>query len=100
MLVNESGVVFREQIGELEPQESDLEAARSALRTGAVARGGVYPNHTSRFDFWPLETAYGQKIAVGLAFDPDERPAKPDDLINIVVRVLGLALERQHASSP
>jgi K+-sensing histidine kinase KdpD len=96
MLVNDSGVVFRKQIGELEPQESDLEAARSALTTGAAARGGVYPNVASRFDFWPLETAYGQKIAVGLAFDPDERPARPDDLINIVVRFLGLALERLH----
>ena len=97
VLVNESGVVFREQVGGLEPQESDLEAARSALTTGAVARSGVYPNLTSRFDFWPLETADGQKAAVGLAFDPDERPARPDDLVDIVARVLGLALERHHA---
>jgi K+-sensing histidine kinase KdpD len=96
MLVSGSAVVSREQSGGLEPQEADLEAARSALTTGAVARGGVYPNLTSRFDFWPLETSYGQKAAVGLAFDPDERPARPDDLINIIVRILGLALERQH----
>ena len=99
MLVNESGTVFREQVGEIEPRESDLEAARSALTTGAAARSGVYPNLTSRFDFWPLETSYGQKAAVGLAFDPDERPARPDDLINIVARLLGLALERQHATT-
>ena len=99
MLVSGSAVVFREQSGGLEPQESDLEAARSALTTGAVARGGVYPNLTSRFDFWPLETSYGQKAAVGLAFDPDERPARPDDLINIIVRILGLALERQQATT-
>ncbi len=98
MLVDERGVVFREQTGELEPQESDLEAVRSALTTGAAARSGVYPNLTSRFDFWPIETSYGQKAAVGLAFDPDERPARPDDLVNIVVRVLCLALERQHAT--
>jgi K+-sensing histidine kinase KdpD len=97
LLVNESGVVFREQVGGLEPQESDLEAAQSALASGAAARGGVYPNFNSRFDFWPLETAHGQKAAVGLAFDPDERPASPDDLVNIVVRVLGLALEHQRA---
>ena len=99
MLVNEGGIVFRDQVGELQPQEPDLEAALSALTTGAAARGGVYPNVASRFDFWPLETAYGQKAAVGLAFDPDERPARPDDLINIVVRLLGLALERQHATT-
>lgn len=74
-----------------------MEAARSALTTSAVARGGVYPNFNSRFDFWPLETASGQKVAVGLAFDPDERPARPDELVNIVVRLLGLALERQRA---
>jgi K+-sensing histidine kinase KdpD len=99
MLVDESGVVFRQQVGELEAQESDLEAARSALTTGAVARSRVYPNLASRFDFWPLETSYGQKAAVGLAFDPEERPARPDDLINVVVRFLGLALERQHATA-
>lgn len=97
MLVNESGVVFRDQVGELQPHGSDLEAARSALTSGAAARSGVYPNLTSRFDFWPLETASGQKAAVGLAFDPDQRPARPDDLVNIVVRLLGLALERHHA---
>ena len=97
MLVDESGFFFREQVGGLEPQDSDLEAARSALATGAAARGGVYPNLDSRFDFWPLETADGQKAALGLAFDADERPAKPDELINIVVRLLGFALERQHA---
>ncbi len=43
MLVNESGVVFREQVGELQPHESDLEAARSALTSGAAARSGVLP---------------------------------------------------------
>jgi K+-sensing histidine kinase KdpD len=99
MFINESGVVFREQVGKLAPQEPDIEAARSALATGAVARGGVYPNFTSRFDFWPLETSYGQRAAVGIAFDPDERPSSPDELVNVVVRILGLALECQHAAS-
>jgi K+-sensing histidine kinase KdpD len=99
MLVSGSAVVFREQSGGLEPQEADLEAARSALTTGAVARGGVYPNFSSRFDFWPLETSYGQKAAVGLAFDPDERPARPDDLISVIILILRLALERQQATT-
>jgi K+-sensing histidine kinase KdpD len=97
MLVGDSGVVFREQIGELKPQASDLEAARLAVTTGGVARGGVYPNFTSRFDFWPLETAFGQKAALGIAFDPNERPARPEDLVNIVVRILALVLERDQA---
>jgi hypothetical protein len=99
MLVNESEIVFREQVGALQPQEPDLEAVRSALTTGAAARAGVYPNVTSRFDFWPLETSRGQKAVVGLAFDTDERPARPDDLINIVVRLLGLALGRQRTTA-
>ena len=50
-----------------------------------------YPNLTSRFDFWPVETA-----VIGIAFDPDERPSAPDALVNIVVRVLALVLDRQH----
>src|SRR6201990_2485861 len=36
MLVSGSAVVFREQSGGLEPQDADLEAARSALTTEAV----------------------------------------------------------------
>jgi hypothetical protein len=61
-----------------------------------VVRSGVYPNLASRFDFWPVETAEGQKAVVGLAFDPDERPSAPDTLVNIVVRVFALVLDRQY----
>jgi hypothetical protein len=85
-----------EQVSDVEPQEAELEAARSSLATGTVARSGVYPNLASRFDFWPVETAEGQNAVIGLAFDPDERPSAPDALINIVVRVLALVLDRQH----
>jgi K+-sensing histidine kinase KdpD len=52
MLVTEDRVVSLEQVGDVEPQEAELEAARSSLATGTVARGGVYPNLASRFDFW------------------------------------------------
>ena len=97
MLVTEGRVVSLEQIGNVEPQEAELEAARSSLATGTVARGGVYPNLASRFDFWPVETAEGQNAVVGLAFDPDERPSAPDTPVNIVVRILALVLDRQHA---
>ena len=97
MLVTEGRVVSLEQVGNVEPQEAELEAARSSLATGTVARGGVYPNLASRFDFWPVETAEGQNAVIGLAFDPDERPSAPDTLVNIVVRILALVLDRQHA---
>jgi hypothetical protein len=43
-----------------------------------------------------VETAEGQNAVIGLAFDPDERPSAPDALVNIVVRVLALVLDRQH----
>ena len=97
MLVSEDRVVSLEQVGDVEPQEAELEAARSSLATGTVMRSDVYPNLASRFDFWPVQTAEGQKAVIGLAFDPDERPAAPDTLVNIVARVLALVLERQHA---
>ena len=96
MLVMEDRVVSLEQVGDIEPQEAELEAARSSLATGTVARSGVYPNLASRFDFWPVETAEGQKAVIGVAFDPDERPSAPDALINIVAHVLALVLEREH----
>jgi K+-sensing histidine kinase KdpD len=99
MLVTEGEVVFLEQIGDVEPKEGELEAARSSLATGTVMRSDVYPNLASRFDFWPVEMAEGPNAVIGLAFDPDERPAAPDTLVNIVVRVLALVLDRQHARS-
>src|SRR5882724_5058105 len=97
MRVTEDRVVSLETIGDVEPQEAELEAARSSLATGTVVRSGVYPNLASRFDFWPVETTEGQNAVIGLAFDPDERPSAPDVLVSIVVRVLALVLDRQHA---
>jgi K+-sensing histidine kinase KdpD len=96
MLVTDGRVVAVEKVGDVEPREAELEAARSSLSTGTVARSGVYPNLASRFDFWPVETAAGQNAVIGLAFDPDERPSAPDALVNIVVHVLALVLDRQH----
>jgi K+-sensing histidine kinase KdpD len=97
MLVAEGRVVSLERVGDVEPQETELEAARSSLASGTVVRGGVYPYPASRFDFWPVATAEGQSAVIGLAFDPDERPSGPGTLVNIVVRVLALVLDRQHA---
>jgi K+-sensing histidine kinase KdpD len=59
MLVADDRVVSLEQVGDVEPQEAELEAARSSLESGTVVRSGVYPNLASRFDFWPVETAEG-----------------------------------------
>ena len=84
MLVTEGRVVSLERVGEIEPEEAELEAARSSLATGTVVRGGVYPDLASRFDFWPVETAVGESAVLGLAFDPDERPSAPDALVDIV----------------
>jgi K+-sensing histidine kinase KdpD len=97
MLVTEGTVVSLERVGDVEPQEAELEAARSSLATGTVVRSGVYPDLASRFDFWPVETAEGPNAVLGLAFDPDERPSAPDALVSVVVRVLALVLDRQHA---
>jgi len=97
MLVTEDRVASLERVGGAEPQQAELEAARSSLATGTVMRSGVYPNPDSRFDFWPVETADGPDAVIGLAFDPHERPAAPDTLVNIVMRVLALVLDRQYA---
>jgi hypothetical protein len=96
MLVTEGKVISLEQVGDVELQEADLEAARSSLTNGTVV-SGVYPNLASRFDFWPVETAEGPNAVIGLAFDPDDRPSAPDTLVNIVARFLALVLDRHHA---
>jgi K+-sensing histidine kinase KdpD len=96
MLVSEDMMVSLERVGNVEPQEAELEAARSSLATGTVVRAGVYPDPASRFDFWPVKTAEGQNAVIGLAFDPDERPSTPDALVDIVRSILALVLDRQH----
>ena len=96
MLMTEGRIVSIERVGAIEPQEAELEAARSSLAAGTVMRSGVYPDLASRFDFWPVERAGGQNAVIGIAFDPDERPSAPDVPVDIVRGVLVLALERQH----
>ena len=61
-------------------------------------RSGIYPNLASRLDFWPVATERHNAV-IGLAFDPDERPAKPDALVSIVARLLALMLGRQYKHS-
>lgn len=95
VVVTEGKVVSVEAGDGIEPQDTELEAARSSLATGTIMRAGVYPASASRFDFWPVTTA-GQGVVIGLAFDPGERPSAPDTLVDIVRSVLTLALDRQH----
>jgi K+-sensing histidine kinase KdpD len=99
MLFTDGEVVSVNRVGGTEPEEAELEAARSALETGIAARAGVYPALTSRFDFWPVATAMGQRAVIGLAFDRDERPSSPGTVVNIVGSVLALALHRQHLTA-
>jgi hypothetical protein len=57
------------------------------------------------FNFFLIEPRYSLAVddpanmwAIGLlAFDPDERPSAPDTPVNVVVRVLAVVLDRQHA---
>ena len=70
ILVVEDKVVSVERVGDLEPQEAEIEAARSSLATGLVSPAGVYPASASRFDFWPVATAEGQRAAIGLRIRP------------------------------
>ena len=97
MLVVDGKVACIKRVGDLEPLEAELEAARSSLATGSVMRSGVYPNEVSRFDFWPVPTAEGQTAVVGLAFDADERPPAPDTPVKIMASVLALVLDRRRS---
>ncbi len=95
MVVTKGDVVSVSNVGGLEARPSEVEAARSALAMGSVARAGIYPTLDSRFDFWPVARAVRQRAVIGLAFDPDERPSSPDILVDIVGGVLALALDGQ-----
>jgi K+-sensing histidine kinase KdpD len=100
ILVVDGRVVSVKRTGEAEPEEAELEAARSSLTTEAVLRSGVYPYEASRFDFWPVQTAGGQKAVIGLAFAPDERPPVPDTHVMVVADILALVLDRHGRADP
>lgn len=97
MLVSGEKVIVLEKTGDAELQQPELEAARASLTTGSIVRGGVYPDIASRFDFWPVQAAGDSNAVLGIAFDPDERPAKPDISVDVVRSVLAMGLGLQHA---
>jgi K+-sensing histidine kinase KdpD len=94
ILTAQGHAVAIKHTADVEPEPAELDAARSSLATGTVVRSGVYPHLASRYDFWPVRTQDGQNVVIGLAFDPDERPAEPDTQIAIVARILALTLDR------
>lgn len=96
MLVAEGKVVSISKVGAVDLEEPDLEAVRSLFDTGVGSRAGVYPELASRFDFWPVKRAVRPNAVIGLAFDPDDRPAEPERVVDVVAAVLALALDRQH----
>lgn len=75
----------------------EIEAAKSAWDSRLAVTGGVYPYDESRFDFWPVSTASGQQAIIGVAFDPNRRPANPDGMMDIVALVFGTAVDRYRA---
>lgn len=89
-----------EATGQIDLHESELQAARSAMTGEAPVRGGVYPDTASRFDFWPAKTDGSMHAVVGLAFDPDERPATPDTYVDVIRCLFGLALADCAAKRP
>ncbi len=93
MLVAEGRVVsVKKAASGADPQEAEFETALSSLASDSVVRAGVYPAVNSRFDFWPVAITESQGVVIGLAFDPDERPAMPGTLVDIVRSLMALAL--------
>lgn len=67
-------------------------AARSSLDQGQFMRAGVYPFDASRFDFWPIKSRGRQSVVLGLAFDRQEYPERPDLFVVVIGRLLAAAL--------
>jgi K+-sensing histidine kinase KdpD len=95
IFVTDGTIVSRKPAGGVELSETELETARSSATSRTAVRAGVYPDATSRFDFWPVIPGTGPGAVIGLAFDPDDRPSNPGELVNIVGSVLMIVLERQ-----
>jgi K+-sensing histidine kinase KdpD len=80
--------------GGLEPNNTEIEAARLSVLNNEVVHGGVYPNVASRFDFWPFRTRAGAGAVLGVAFDADDRPSAVDKFVAIVGNTLAVRLDR------
>jgi K+-sensing histidine kinase KdpD len=98
ILMSETAGNIIEKRGQIELLSQETEAAESSLANRRPVIAGVYPFDASRFDFWPIVSPAGQKAVIGLAFDPDERPATPGTLVEIVGSLFALALDSQHVA--
>ncbi|WP_037076964.1 DUF4118 domain-containing protein [Rhizobium mesoamericanum] len=74
--------------------EAEIDAARAASASNAMVAAGVYPFDQSRFDFWPVQAAVDRTIVIGVAFDPQHRPANPDATIETVALILAATIDR------
>lgn len=72
----------------------EIEAARSSLMSNTMVNAGIYPFDESRFDFWPVATVSDRSAAIGLALDPERRPADPEAIIEIIAYLLGATIDR------
>ncbi|MEI2298910.1 DUF4118 domain-containing protein [Ensifer sp. MJa1] len=97
MVVTGGKVAFCETTGDIALKDAELDAARSSVATGSHQLAEVYSEVDSRLEFWPVETASGQRAVIGLAFEPDRRPETPETVIDVVRHILALAIEAQQS---
>jgi K+-sensing histidine kinase KdpD len=74
--------------------EADRDAARGALSSHVNTRGETYPYERTYFDFWPVLTRAGCNCALGVDFAhaARERPASPEQVIEVVAAYVAAAL--------
>jgi K+-sensing histidine kinase KdpD len=89
----DDGVDIIASRGAPEIGEAEADAARHVAGTRQGLPAGVYPADRSRLDLFPVATRGGPSPVIGLALDPDERPADPATLVDLVGSLLALALE-------
>jgi two-component system sensor histidine kinase KdpD len=90
--VSGDSVAITASRGEAEVGEAEEEAARFAASSGQPLHAGIYPADRSRLDLVALPPGPDVTIVIGLAFDPEARPAEPGTLVEIVGSLLALAL--------
>jgi K+-sensing histidine kinase KdpD len=93
MTVRNGRLEIAARTGEPELSAAEREAAESCLSAQTPLRGGVYPHDGSRFDFWPVRLGDRSVAVIGVAL-PDERPALPDQPVDVVLSLLAMAMAR------
>jgi K+-sensing histidine kinase KdpD len=79
--------------GSAQVTEADRDAACSALSSHVNTRGETYPYERTYFDFWPVSTRAGNCVlGVDFAHAARERPASPEQIIEVVAAYVAAAL--------